>query len=101
MEDFKQDIKYLREELNDLQLKIKEVYIFMKKEINEICDYAKQGIYLPQKNFERTLDVLLDTALHIDVKEEFDLMINIYSSMYPDSVDIYRGFYNELIEEVK
>ena len=37
--------------------------------------------------------------MHVDIKKEFDVLINAYLSIYPDSVEIYLKYYNETLEE--
>ena len=45
------------------------------------------------------LDLLLNYATYVDVKKEFDILINTYLSIYPDSVNNYLKYYNETLEE--
>lgn len=99
MEEIELEIKKLKEEVKSLYLSLNESYVYIKKEIIEICEDANQGIYIPQNHFERILDILLDYGLNVDVKNEFDLMIKSYYSKYPDSVKIYQDYYNEMLEE--
>ena len=47
------------------------------------------------------LDILLNYAMHVDIKKEFDILINVYFSVYPDSIESYIGYYNETLEEFK
>ena len=76
-------------------------YHVVTEEVSLICEDAKHNIYLSQNDFERMLDLLLNYAMHVDIKKEFDILINTYLSIYPDSVEIYLKYYNEKLEDFK
>ena len=50
-----------------------------------------------QYNFNITpemVDLLLNYAMYVDIKNEFDSLIKAYFTLYPDSVENYIGYYN-------
>lgn len=91
------------EEIKQMALHIKNMmqnhYHIIIEEVSLVCENAKHNIYLSQNDFERILDILLDYAMHVEIKNEFDNLINVYLLIYPDSVESYIGYYNEILEE--
>jgi hypothetical protein len=82
-----------------MKIQMQNYYYIVIEEVSLICEDAKHNIYLSQNDFERMLDVLLNYAMHVDIKKEFDILINTYLSIYPDSVEDYMKYYNEILEE--
>lgn len=80
--------KYVKDFLKQLQ----KEYQIVKSQISVLCDDAKSGIYLSRNEFERTLDILLDYSLHLNVEEEFEPLCSMYIEKYLDSIESYKKY---------
>lgn len=96
-----EEITEIKKMILQMKIQMQNYYQFVIEEVSLICEDAKHNIYLSQNDFERMLDVLLNYATYVDVKKEFDILINTYLSIYPDSVNNYIKYYNETLEEFK
>lgn len=94
-----EEIAEIKKMILQMKIQMQNYYYIVVEEVSLICEDAKHNIYLSQNDFERMLDVLLNYAMHVDVKKEFDILINKYLSIYPDSVEDYMKYYNEILEE--
>ena len=94
-----EEIEEIKKMALQLKIQMQNYYHVVIEEVSLICEDAKHNIYLSQNDFERMLDILLNYAMHVDIKKEFDVLINAYLSIYPDSVEIYLKYYNETLEE--
>ena len=96
-----EEIEEIKKMVLQLKIEMQNYYHVVIEEVSLICEDAKHNIYLSQNDFERMLDILLNYAMHVDIKKEFDILIDVYFSVYPDSVESYIGYYNETLEEFK
>lgn len=94
-----EEIEELKQIVLELKIQMRESYHILKEEIFLLCDDVKDNIYLSQNDFELMLDLLLNYAMYVDIKNEFDSLIKAYFTLYPDSVENYIGYYNEMLEE--
>ena len=94
-----EEMEEIKKMILQLKIQMQNYYHVVIEEVSLICEDAKHNIYLSQNDFERMLDILLDYAMHVDVKKEFNILINTYLSIYPDSVEDYIKYYNEILEE--
>lgn len=94
-----EEIEEIKKMILQMKIEMQNYYYIVIEEVSLICEDAKHNIYLSQNVFERMLDVLLNYATYVDVKKEFDILINTYLSIYPDSVNNYIKYYNETLEE--
>ncbi len=94
-----EEIEEIKKMVLQLKIEMQNYYHVVIEEVSLICEDAKHNIFLSQNDFERMLDVLLNYAMHVDIKKEFDILINTYLSIYPDSVEDYMKYYNEILEE--
>ena len=99
--DILEEIEEIKKMILQMKIEMQNYYYIVIEEVSLICEDAKHNIYLSQNDFERMLDVLLNYATYVDIKKEFDILINTYFSVYPDSVESYIGYYNETLEEFK
>ena len=97
--DILEEIEEIKKMILQMKIQMQNYYYIVIEEVSLICEDAKHNIYLSQNDFERMLDVLLNYAMHVDIKKEFDILINTYLSIYPDSVNNYIKYYNETLEE--
>ena len=97
--DILEEIEEIKKMILQMKIEMQNYYYIVIEEVSLICEDAKHNIYLSQNDFERMLDVLLNYAMLVDVKKEFDILINTYLSIYPDSVNNYIKYYNETLEE--
>ena len=97
--DILEEIEEIKKMILQMKIQIQNYYYIVIEEVSLICEDAKHNIYLSQNDFERMLDVLLNYATYVDVKKEFDILINTYLLIYPDSVNNYIKYYNETLEE--
>ena len=97
--DILEEIEEIKKMILQMKIEMQNYYYIVIEEVSLICEDAKHNIYLSQNDFERMLDVLLNYATYVDVKKEFDILINTYLSIYPDSVNNYIKYYNETLEE--
>ena len=97
--DILEEIEEIKKMILQMKIQMQNYYYIVIEEVSLICEDAKHNIYLSQNDFERMLDVLLNYATYVDVKKEFDILINTYLSIYPDSVEDYMKYYNEILEE--
>jgi hypothetical protein len=97
--DILEEIEEIKKMILQMKIQMQNYYYIVIEEVSLICEDAKHNIYLSQNDFERMLDVLLNYATYVDVKKEFDILINTYLSIYPDSVNNYIKYYNETLEE--
>lgn len=97
--DILEEIEEIKKMILQMKIQMQNYYYIVIEEVSLICEDAKHNIYLSQNDFERMLDVLLNYAMHVDVKNEFNILINTYLSIYPDSVEDYMKYYNEILEE--
>ena len=97
--DILEEIEEIKKMILQMKIQMQNYYQFVIEEVSLICEDAQHNIYLSQNDFERMLDVLLNYAMHVDIKKEFDILINTYLSIYPDSVEDYMKYYNEILEE--
>ena len=97
--DILEEIEEIKKMILQMKIEMQNYYYIVIEEVSLICEDAKHNIYLSQNDFERMLDVLLNYATYVDVKKEFDILINTYLSIYPDSVEDYIKYYNEILEE--
>ena len=97
--DILEEIEEIKKMILQMKIEMQNYYYIVIEEVSLICEDAKHNIYLLQNDFERMLDVLLNYATYVDVKKEFDILINKYLSIYPDSVNNYIKYYNETLEE--
>lgn len=81
----------IKELVNDLLKQLEKDYKKVKEQILVLYKQAKNRIYLSKNEFERTLDILLDYSMHLDVKEEFELLYSAYINIYPYSVESYKN----------
>ena len=81
----------MKELVKDFLKQLEKDYKIVKEKILVLYKQAKNRIYLSKNEFERTLDILLDYSLHLDVKEEFDLLCSAYINIYPYSVESYKN----------
>lgn len=84
MEDIKEYIKLFIKQLE-------KEYRVVKEQILVLYEEAKSGIYLSKNEFELTLDILFDYSLHLDSKEEFELLSSVYIDKYPDSIESFKN----------
>ena len=96
-----EEIEEIKKMVLQLKIEMQNYYHVVIEEVSLICEDAKHNIYLSQNDFESMLDILLNYAMHVDIKKEFDILIDVYFSVYPDSVESYIGYYNETLEEFK
>ena len=96
-----EEIEEIIKMMLQLKIQMQNYYHVVIEEVSLICEDAKHNLYLSQNDFERMLDLLLNYAMHVDIKKEFDILINTYLSIYPDSVEDYVKYYNETLEEFK
>lgn len=94
-----EEIAEIKKMILQMKIQMQNYYYIVIEEVSLICEDAKHNIYSSQNDFERMLDVLLNYAMHVDIKKEFDILINAYLSIYPDSVEDYIKYYNEILEE--
>ena len=94
-----EEMEEIKKMILQLKIQMQNYYHVVIEEVSLICEDAKHNIYLSQNDFERMLDILLDYAMHVDVEKEFNILINTYLSIYPDSVEDYIKYYNEILEE--
>ena len=92
--DILEEIEEIKKMILQMKIEMQNYYYIVIEEVSLICEDAKHNIYLSQNDFERMLDVLLNYATYVDVKKEFDILINTYLSIYPDSVNNYIIYYN-------
>lgn len=85
----------IKELLNDFLKQLEKDYKIVKEQILVLYKEAKKGIYLSKNEFERTLDILFDYSLHLNVKEEFELLSSVYINIYPDSIESYKMILKE------
>ena len=97
--DILEEIEEIKKMILQMKIEMQNYYYIVIEEVSLICEDAKHNIYLSQNDFERMLDVLLNYATYVDIKKEFDILINTYLSIYPDSVEDYMKYYNEILEE--
>ena len=97
--DILEEIEEIKKMILQMKIEMQNYYYIVIEEVSLICEDAKHNIYLSQNDFERMLDVLLNYATYVDVKKEFDILINTYLLIYPDSVNNYIKYYNETLEE--
>ena len=97
--DILEEIEEIKKMILQMKIEMQNYYYIVIEEVSLICEDAKHNMYLLQNDFERMLDVLLNYATYVDVKKEFDILINKYLSIYPDSVNNYIKYYNETLEE--
>lgn len=97
--DILEEIEKIKKMILQMKIEMQNYYYIVIEEVSLICEDAKHNIYLSQNDFERMLDILLDYAMYVDIKNEFDNLINVYLLIYPDSVESYIGYYNEILEE--
>ena len=97
--DILEEIEEIKKMILQMKIEMQNYYYIVIEEVSLICEDAKHNMYLLQNDFERMLDVLLNYATYVDVKKEFDILINTYLSIYPDSVNNYIKYYNETLEE--
>lgn len=97
--DILEEIEEIKKMILQMKIEMQNYYYIVIEEVSLICEDAKHNIYLSQNDFERMLDVLLNYATYVDVKKEFDILINTYLSIYPDIVNNYIKYYNETLEE--
>ena len=97
--DILEEIEEIKKMILQMKIQMQNYYYIVIEEVSLICEDAKHNIYLSQNDFERMLDVLLNYATYVDVKKEFDILINTYLSIYPDSVNNYIKYYNETLVE--
>lgn len=97
--DILEEIEEIKKMILQMKIEMQNYYYIVIEEVSLVCEDAKHNIYLSQNDFERMLDVLLNYATYVDVKKEFDILINTYLLIYPDSVNNYIKYYNETLEE--
>ena len=81
----------IKELVNDFLKQLEKDYKIVKEQILVLYKEAKNGIYLSENEFELTLDILLDYSLHVNVKEEFELLSSVYFNIYPYSIESYKN----------